>query len=98
MKCQPAWMKSYVSGSWYLHTNSERYLKGIGLAWEDEGSGTSAAISLCPESQPHDVTYAVGFLSGRGLGGRYHSWRMDALRKGRGLRGRYHSWPMDAHG
>ena len=93
-----AWMKSYVSGSWYLHTNSERYLKGIGLAWEDEGSGTSAAISLCPESQPHDVTYAVGFLSGRGLGGRYRSWRMDALRKGRGLRGRYHSWPMDAHG
>ena len=35
---------------------------------------------------------------GRSLGGRYHSWRMDALKKGRGLRGRYHSWAMDAHG
>ena len=44
-----------------------------GLAWEDEGSGTSAAISLCSESQPCDVVCAVGFLSGRGLSGRYHS-------------------------
>ena len=73
----------------------------IGLAWEDEGSGTTAAISLCSGSLQYDVTCAVGLLSGRGLGGlggRYHSWRMDALRKGRGLCGRYHSWPMDARG
>ena len=70
----------------------------ISLVWADEGSGTSAAISLHSESQPYDVICAVGVLSGRGPGGRSHSWRMDARRKGRGLRGRYHSRPMDAHG
>ena len=73
----------------------------IGLAREDEGSGRlpPSVYALSPSHMiSYDAICAVGFLSGEGLGGRYHSWRMDALRKGRGLCGRYHSWPMDAHG